>query len=378
MKPGLPKFYERNRSVRNLFSLRIAGILTVAFYPTFWILDWFVIPDHVVLSGVLRAICSLYGGFLIWGSYHQKRWMRKNCRPLTYGLGLSLIWSISIMCWVHVGLESPYYAGINTVLIVMTLMFSWTRNEAALFHALVYGFYISPLVFGLLKVHDVPAMLGNQFFLLTTQILTFLSQDRRVTMEIRELTQRRTLRGYLSHMRKLATTDVLTSLFNRRHLLDLGEREFKRCLRYQRPFSVIIADIDWFKKVNDNHGHRVGDEVIQGIAKILKANVRAIDIVGRYGGEEFLILLPETDSKLAVQAVCARIQKALKDNSLTTSVGQLKVTLSLGVSDNTEEKVELPLLIHRADVALYEAKRSGRNREVSWSREMETKSTLAA
>lgn len=373
----LPKFFDNNRSVRNVFSLRIAGLLTLAFFPVFWALDWFVIPDSVRLSGSLRLLCSLYGAFLVWATYRRRRWVRRHCRTLAFALALSLIWSISIMCWVHTGLESPYYAGINMVLIVITLMFSWSRNEALCFHFLVYGFYVSPFLMGLLPVHDFPTMLGNQLFLVSTQVLTFLSQERRVAAELRELTQRKALRSYLSQMRKIASTDSLTGLFNRRHMMDWGERELKRCLRFERPFSVIIGDIDWFKKINDTYGHRVGDEVIQAIGKLLKSSVRTIDIVCRYGGEEFVILLPEINGKGAAEIVCARISKQLNETPFSTSAGILKVTLSLGVAENQGKSSDLALLIHRADVALFEAKRAGRNRAVAWRADMEANSVAA-
>jgi diguanylate cyclase (GGDEF)-like protein len=142
----------------------------------------------------------------------------------------------------------------------------------------------------------------------------------------------------------------------------MGEDELKRCERHGRPFSVIIADIDWFKKINDTYSHATGDEVIQAVGRILSKSVRNIDIVGRYGGEEFLIIAPEANVDQTVEIIAKRIQTAMRSHPIETASGPLKVSLSIGVSGKQRTSETLAALIHQADLALYRAKQSGRDR----------------
>ncbi|MCA1949157.1 MAG: GGDEF domain-containing protein, partial [Treponema sp.] len=128
--------------------------------------------------------------------------------------------------------------------------------------------------------------------------------------------------------------------------------------RYGRPLSVIMLDIDNFKRVNDTFGHRTGDEVIQSVANSIMANIRKTDVAGRYGGEEFLVLLPETDLK-AARVVAEKIRSTLNQLSFATSA--LSVTISAGVAE-AEKGETFEALITRVDTKLYQAKRNGKNR----------------
>jgi len=156
--------------------------------------------------------------------------------------------------------------------------------------------------------------------------------------------------------------DPLTGIFNRRYFFELAEREFTRARRYKRPVSAIMIDLDHFKTVNDNHGHLVGDQVLAEVANRIQENSREVDIVGRYGGEEFIILLPETALDDAV-ILAERIWTSLTTRPASTSKITLPLQASLGVSCCIKG-VETPLydLIEQADSALYRAKDLGRNR----------------
>jgi diguanylate cyclase (GGDEF)-like protein len=158
-----------------------------------------------------------------------------------------------------------------------------------------------------------------------------------------------------------AITDALTGLYNRRGLFELGLVEFSKSQELNHPFSGIMIDIDHFKQVNDTYGHEVGDIVLQGLAKRCKTCIRDIDIVGRYGGEEIVILLPETDLKLAT-IIAQRVLKAIasKPMSLAESY-ELDVTASLGVATRDINTTSLDILLNRADQAMYMAKHNGRN-----------------
>lgn len=158
--------------------------------------------------------------------------------------------------------------------------------------------------------------------------------------------------------------DPLTKVFNRRFLDVVIQNEITFALTHEKPFSLVILDIDHFKKINDRFGHLVGDEVLCFVAEIIAANVRANDFIFRYGGEEFLIVL--TEAPLADGLACAeRIRHALAEQALTLSSNdQVHVTLSGGVT-TFEGETNARLLIHQADEALYKAKNNGRNRIVT-------------
>ena len=162
-------------------------------------------------------------------------------------------------------------------------------------------------------------------------------------------------------LKRLATTDKLTGAFNRTKFKEIIGREMELVKRYNQPLSLIIFDIDRFKKVNDKYGHNAGDYVLRTISDIVRENIRKIDYFVRWGGEEFMIISSETGLKEA-HALAERIREII-ENYVFEGVG--KVTISFGVTEFNEDDTE-DSLIKRADDAMYEAKRKGRNRvEVS-------------
>jgi diguanylate cyclase (GGDEF)-like protein len=165
----------------------------------------------------------------------------------------------------------------------------------------------------------------------------------------------------------LAITDSLTGLYNRRHFYKLAEIEISKRLRYSRPLSVMMFDIDLFKHVNDNFGHAIGDMVLKMVAKTTKEILRTTDISARYGGEEFIVLLPETP--VAQAAVAAeRLRRQIEITSVQAEKCPITVTASFGVSDYLGKTNAKPLervqseFIANADRALYASKNAGRNR----------------
>lgn len=162
-------------------------------------------------------------------------------------------------------------------------------------------------------------------------------------------------------LRRQATTDALTGVINRRHFFDLAESIFKQTRRYQRDLAALMIDLDHFKKINDQHLHRIGDQVLIGIADLIQSQIRSPDILGRYGGEEFVILMPETNLENA-QNAAERLREAVDSHPVDTDIGPVAITISIGVA--TFERihdVSIDLLINRADQALYAAKQAGRN-----------------
>lgn len=160
---------------------------------------------------------------------------------------------------------------------------------------------------------------------------------------------------------ELAMYDFLTAVFSRRHLLERLEDEFGRSSQYNLRFSVIMVDIDHFKKCNDTYGHLVGDVVLKEVAEVLKENIRSIDFVGRYGGEEFLVVLPETDRDNAL-GVGQRILGAMRNKEIHAYDERLEVRVSMGLASYPENGKNTLEIIDASDRALYRAKRKGRDR----------------
>lgn len=162
-------------------------------------------------------------------------------------------------------------------------------------------------------------------------------------------------------MNRLAITDNLTGLLNRRAFAESAEKEFERARRYRRPLSLILFDIDRFKAVNDSHGHLIGDQVLRVLADKARKTTRATDVVCRWGGEEFLILMPEQGHDQAM-ATAERLRQEVSNMVVVTGAGPLSLTISLGVASlKRQEDESLDSLIGRADAAMYEAKAAGRN-----------------
>jgi diguanylate cyclase (GGDEF)-like protein/PAS domain S-box-containing protein len=168
----------------------------------------------------------------------------------------------------------------------------------------------------------------------------------------------------LAKIQQLAITDDLTGLYNRRGLFEIGRLELERTRRYNMPLAAIIIDIDHFKSVNDQYNHTIGDQVLRSFADCIKDNIRELDVIGRIGGEEFVILLPGSNHKSA-QKTADRLQKLIANNVTATSMGDISITVSQGVAIYNNKMQDLNDLVQAADRALYKAKESGRNRVVS-------------
>ncbi|HEV2212203.1 MAG TPA: diguanylate cyclase [Gammaproteobacteria bacterium] len=170
----------------------------------------------------------------------------------------------------------------------------------------------------------------------------------------------KTIREQAARLEELSIRDFLTQLYNRRHFDEQAARLFDTATRYQRPLSVMIGDIDFFKQINDRYTHATGDIVLRHVAEILRENSRATDLVARYGGEEFVIAFPETPLPQAV-AQCEKLRGIIEGYSWGKLHPELRVTMSMGVhADLAVGAVEK--MLQRADSWLYQAKHSGRNR----------------
>ena len=164
-------------------------------------------------------------------------------------------------------------------------------------------------------------------------------------------------------LERLATTDALTSAYNRRYFMSKLEEEVKRVRRYKRPSSLMMIDVDHFKKINDTFGHDVGDHVLIALVKLLEDKVRQLDTVARIGGEEFAILMPETSEKDALILV-NRLLDAARAAAITVADDTVRFTISVGCTEFDADTVDGEGILKMADMALYDAKRSGRDQVV--------------
>lgn len=164
-----------------------------------------------------------------------------------------------------------------------------------------------------------------------------------------------------AEVKKLAVSDPLTGQYNRRAFFDLGKREVERFLRFNHPLSAVMIDIDHFKEINDSYGHAVGDQVLRLLASVCARSIRETDIFGRYGGDEFALLLPDTDL-FSAQHIANRIHEAVSESPLMTAQGPLSISISMGVVQAQKGHRTLEELLAGADLALYKAKAKGRNK----------------
>lgn len=163
-------------------------------------------------------------------------------------------------------------------------------------------------------------------------------------------------------LRFAATHDFLTNVLNRAEILATLDREFARAGREGKPTTVILADIDHFKRINDTLGHAAGDEVLKEVARRLRVDLRPYDVVGRYGGEEFLIILPGCNLTAGARRADG-IRRLVEKDAITTPLGQASATLSMGVTaTNSTRDRSVAEFLHEADISLYDAKKKGRNR----------------
>jgi len=210
-------------------------------------------------------------------------------------------------------------------------------------------------------------MIGGLFaMVLNARLRRLLQEAQQSTLDL--LLTQKTLeleRALKEKAECQARTDFLTGLFNRRHFLEVAEHEPARALRYQKPLSLLMIDIDHFKLVNDNWGHSVGDAVLQEVAHLIRNTLRDADILARMGGEEFAALLVETDEDQAIQAAQRLCDIVASTEIVVQEDIRIHLTLSVGLTELSGRVITFDSLLKEADAALYKAKQAGRNRVIS-------------
>ena len=252
------------------------------------------------------------------------------------------------------------------MLLALTLVFSifnLDRTGRRIYNGcVVVGTGLTMFTLSTLRPDDYPFQVEWVHFVLTAVVLAVMGQlsEQLLAIRARLRTQRNELEAALSRIQELATRDVLTGLPNRRYATDLFAQLARGAERNGSPLSVCLIDLDHFKRVNDTYGHKAGDIVLQRFADTATGALRESDVLARWGGEEFLVLLPDTPVKKADQSM-ARVRAALAQTRLVTAADAAAVTFSAGLAQfRPGESIEHA--VERADFALYRAKSDGRNR----------------
>ncbi|RLB92381.1 MAG: hypothetical protein DRH26_06365, partial [Deltaproteobacteria bacterium] len=208
----------------------------------------------------------------------------------------------------------------------------------------------------------IPLMENNMPLFFQVSLLPLFDRKKRKLGSIIALTDVTRQTKFMHELEKMATIDELTGIHNRRNLMIQAEIEMSRSIRNGRPMSLILIDLDNFKSINDTWGHHCGDLVLKAFARTVKHNIREIDIFGRYGGDEFIIVLPETDQPIALETA-NRLCRLVADLPVNFKKQIIKLTISIGVSGTRDLKNQsVETLLQYADKALYTAKKNGSNR----------------
>lgn len=259
--------------------------------------------------------------------------------------------------------------GATFVVLLAILMFGMfqLRPRALLLVSLyalgLFGTAMAVMAWQLPQVYRPAVELGHFLMLAATLPAVSLLAGRLTVLRERSRHQRRDLAEALARIQALAMRDELTGLINRRHMLELLEQERQRCVRSGRTFCVAMIDIDRFKEVNDRYGHAAGDEVLQRLAREALSAVRVADVLARWGGDEFVLLLSDARLQLARGGV-ERVRQRIEAVSLRVGEQALQVTISAGLAEHIAGE-SVATALARADAALYEAKAQGRNRTVA-------------
>ncbi len=262
----------------------------------------------------------------------------------------------------------PHDRGLVLVLIALVMVFGmYTHQPRQAAFAGVLAMVLLAMCMGVLShidpVYYPPTLELLRFELMIGTLPPLILAAYQISAWRNRLAQqRRDLRDTLEKVQALASRDALTGLYNRRHMQDRLVDSAKRHERYGERFTVVLVDLDHFKRINDVHGHRVGDEALMAFASAATLALRESDTVGRWGGEEFLFILPNT-SPTKVLVALDRLRAALQHCSISSRVPGLRVAFSAGVAQH-DLAAPVHRTLERADHALYQAKTAGRNRSL--------------
>ncbi len=345
--------YQNKHQRQFLQRVNLIGQLT---FLSYFFVDWFLLPDIAILSAVLRLV-------LVMSTLLLNIFLFRHCKNIKFLDSLLPIYAaISAAIWLE--LLSISQSPIVPSYLYATIIFILLANlcvQISFRYSILTSLLISLIIFqGVFKIVGTN---GVVLFSMTYIPILFLSMyiSWNNTLNSKRNFLRVVLKDWNYYaLSELAHTDELTQLNNRRQFMQIAEQS----IRKWQPHSVaslLIFDIDFFKKINDSYGHDIGDEVLRILAEIARKEMRYSDVLARFGGEEFIVLLPNTsleDASIIAKRLCKKIEKhqICIENKLF-----INFSVSVGVAQLQPQQKDLNLLIKQADIALYEAKKNGRN-----------------
>ncbi len=343
--------YVQTQSQRNLSVARLLYLANCCFILGFVAWDVAIDRNQALFTLLVRGIAAAFSFGVFCLSFIV------NLKNYTYLFSyISALASHLAQSIVLISLEQGLVYGTTALTFFPLVLVALAPTSRSTLSVGALGFFLIPnLVMAIAKT-DRFLWLNANVFLVATCLLFYIlgmmtDRGRRQTFLLEKTLEQQ------------ATQDGLTGVANRRFFLELGSREFQRAQRYHKHLSLLLIDIDHFKRINDNYGHPIGDKAIIALTELICRVVRHTDIVGRIGGEEFAVLLTETD-RTGAECVAERIRTAVTEMRLTMGGITIVFTVSIGGATLTADYKDMQHLIKTADDALYQAKGAGRNRVV--------------
>jgi diguanylate cyclase (GGDEF)-like protein len=332
-----------------------AAIFISFFILLFWALDF---PRNIILINVAALLIDLIGLMLV-SRFHIHK-------PAAHLITFATYFSLLGTALLTGGIDSSSIVWMAFIPIAATIM---AGNRDAIPWGVIslisiVGIYLLNREWGLDWTLVPPKSIDRMIDLVAVTIVIGTATWLNERTKAHAMNHLESARAMLNH---LATVDPLTNAFNRRYFFDRAQVELEIAKLRKNRTSILLLDIDHFKKINDTYGHTVGDQILIGLVTLCQVNLREMDTLARLGGEEFVILLPETDLAEA-RHIAERLRRTLEHTPIQTDAGGLHVTISIGALSHPTTDDDLPVhkLVQQADQAMYLAKRSGRNRVVTW------------
>jgi len=342
------------------YSLTVAIVLIIAL--------WNVVDTELLLNwGAILLLFSI-ARIILAKSYRRSNPTTRNMilweRLLVSSLiGISLIWGIG--CWAFLPPDS-----VEHQMFIFIFIMGLTGASAAAYSS--HAFCVKAMILCFMTPVSITFAISENSLLQAVSLAAtiYIAVTFRATTLLNHFLRKSYQLSFdlniaKEHAEKMALTDALTGINNRRAFYKLGNKIIQNSQRYQHSMSIVMLDIDKFKEINDKWGHGAGDDVIIALAKTIKAAAREADICGRLGGDEFSIILPETDIEQA-QNFSERLCSKISNIVVSTQTSNISFTSSIGVATRYAECTKLEQLIAYADAALYEAKNKGRNQVVAF------------
>jgi diguanylate cyclase (GGDEF)-like protein len=374
---ALESDFRADRRGQSPAPIRISLAASLALYILLGLLDWTLAREAYRSIWVYRyaLVCPILGGMLLLS--FAPFFKRFHSAILVVGAGGAAIGLILIVFSVHPSESGPYFL-VLCLHLVFCCLFLGLRFPVAVGLCVVLGMAYG--LVGLASAASASSLPRESALLGVSAILGLAAgygvdysrraaflQRRRLDRQTDELNRaQEEAQQKRQELDALTRVDALTGLATRGHFFEIAERDLDRCRRYAHPLAVIILDLDHFKVVNDTFGHLTGDWVLQAVSGQILVNVREADTACRFGGEEFAVVLPETNRE-AAQQVGERLRGFIESLRIEAPIGRLSVTVSAGIAATAaQETTTLDDLLACADRALLAAKKAGRNRVSVW------------